>query len=85
MWRTFGKNWEILGNFGKFWEILRNFGRFCHNLRAFIWRKIEPKKYICGEKLTNMRSGEDRKIQNIANKKIHSLRDSLNHTDRKYC
>ena len=34
----------------KFWEILRNFGRFCHNLHAFMWRKIEPKKYICGEK-----------------------------------
>ena len=32
-----------------------NFGRFCHNLRAFMWRKIEPKKYICGEKMTNMR------------------------------
>ena len=44
-------------NFGKFWEILRLFGRFCHNLRAFMWRKIEPKKYICGEKMTNMRSG----------------------------
>ena len=23
---------------------------FCHNLRTFMWRKIEPKKYICGEK-----------------------------------
>ena len=34
----------------------RNFGRFCHNLRAFMWRKIEPKKYICGEKNTNIRS-----------------------------
>ena len=54
----------------KFWEILRNFGRFCHNLCAFIWRKIEPKKYIFGEKMTNMRSVEDRKIQKIANKKI---------------
>ena len=21
-----------------------------------MWRKIEPKKYICGEKMTNMRS-----------------------------
>ena len=41
----------------KFWEILRNFGRFCHNLRAFMWKKIGPKKYICGEKMTNMRSG----------------------------
>ena len=40
----------------KFWEMLRNFGRFCHNLRAFIWRKIEPKKYTCREKMTNMRS-----------------------------
>ena len=44
---------EILGKFEKFWEI---FGRFCYNLRAFMWRKIEPKKYICGEKMTNMRS-----------------------------
>ena len=35
-----------------------------------MWRKIEPKKYICGEQLTNMRSGEDRKTQKIANKKI---------------
>ena len=35
----------------------RNFGRFCHNLRAFMWRKIEPKKYSCVEKMTNMRSG----------------------------
>ena len=34
----------------------RNFGRFCHNLRAFMWRKIEPKKYICGEKMTHMKS-----------------------------
>ena len=70
---------------GIFGEILRNFGRFCHNLRAFIWRKIEPEKYICGEKMTNMRSGEDSKIQNKQIKKLHSLRDLLNHTDRKYC
>ena len=41
---------EILGNVGKFWEMLRNIGRFCHNLCAFMWKKIEPKKYICGEK-----------------------------------
>ena len=40
----------------KFWEIWGNFGRFCHNLHAFMWRKIEPKKYICGEKMKNMRS-----------------------------
>ena len=46
------KVWEILGYFGE----LRKFVRFCHNLRAFMWRKIEPKKYICGEKMTNMRS-----------------------------
>ena len=52
MWRNFGKNLEILE---KFWEILENFGRFCHNLRAFMWRNIEPKKYICGEKMTNLR------------------------------
>ena len=52
------KFWENLRNFGKFWEILRNFGRFCHNLHAFMWRKIEPKKYICGEKMTNMRSAQ---------------------------
>ena len=42
----------------KYHKILENFGRFCYNLRAFMWRKIEPKKYICGEKMTNMRSGE---------------------------
>ena len=30
------KNWHV----EKFW---RNFGKFCHNLRAFMWRKIEPK------------------------------------------
>ena len=41
---------ENLGKCGKFWKILRNLGRFCHNLRAFMWRKIELKKYICGEK-----------------------------------
>ena len=41
---------EILGKYGKFWEILPQF------TRAFTWRKIEPKKYICGEKMTNMRS-----------------------------
>ena len=50
---------EILGKFwkkfGKIWEILRKIGRFCHNLLAFMWREIEPKKYICGEKMTNMR------------------------------
>ena len=48
------KIWDNLGNFG---EIMGNFGRFCHNLLAFMWRKIVPKKYICGEKITNMRSG----------------------------
>ena len=48
-WRLLGNFWENLRNFRKFWEIL-------HNLRTFIWRKIEPKKYICGEKMTNMRS-----------------------------
>ena len=47
------KIWDNLGNFG---EIMGNFGRFCHNLLAFMWRKIEPKKYICGERMTNMRS-----------------------------
>ena len=26
------------------------------DLRAFMWRKIEPKKYICGEKMANMRN-----------------------------
>ena len=26
------------------------YAKFCHNLHAFMWRKIEPKKYICGEK-----------------------------------
>ena len=52
----FGKFWR---NFGRFWENIRNFGRFCHNLRAFMWRKIEPEKYICGEKMTNMRSADD--------------------------
>ena len=45
--------WEILE---QFWEILENFRRFFYNLRAFMWRKIEPKMYICGEKMTNMRS-----------------------------
>ena len=40
----------------KIWEILRHFGRFFHDLRAFMWRKIEPQKYICGEKMTNMMS-----------------------------
>ena len=27
----------------KYHKILENFGRFCYNLRAFMWRKIEPK------------------------------------------
>ena len=40
MWRNVGKIWR---NFRKIWEILVNFDRFCHNLRAFMWRKIEPK------------------------------------------
>ena len=35
-----GKFWR---NFGTYWEILRKFGKFCHSLRAFMWRKIEPK------------------------------------------
>ena len=43
-------SWRKNCHVEKFWEILRNFGRFCHNLHAFMWRKIEPKKYICGEK-----------------------------------
>ena len=29
---------------------------FCHNLRAFMWRKIEPKSTFV-EKMTNIRSG----------------------------
>ena len=37
MWRNFGKFWR---NFG---EILE---KFCHNFRAFMWRKIKPKKYF---------------------------------------
>ena len=49
MWRNFGKFWEILGNFGKFWEILPQFLRF--NVE-----KNWAQKYICGEKMTNMRS-----------------------------
>ena len=49
----FGKFWR---NYWKFWDILRNFGRFGHNLRAIMQREIETKKYICGEKMTNMRS-----------------------------
>ena len=48
------KFWEILE---KFWEMLGYFGRFCNNLRTFMWRKID-KKYICGEKMTNIRSGQ---------------------------
>ena len=47
--------------FETFWEILRNFGRFCHILRDFTWRKIEPKMYICGEKMTNMRLGWEKR------------------------
>ena len=40
MWRNFGIFWR---NIGKSWEILPQFTRF-HV------KKIEPKKYICGEK-----------------------------------
>ena len=40
---------EIWGHFGENWEIMR---------------KTEPKKYICGEKMTNMRS--DSKMPNCA-------------------
>ena len=47
------KFWETLGNLG---EIFRIFRRFCHNIRAFMRRKIEPKRYISGEKMTNLRS-----------------------------
>ena len=47
----FGKFWR---NFGKFWEFFGNFWRFCHNLRAFAWRKIEPKKYIWGYKICGL-------------------------------
>ena len=35
----------------KFWKILRNFGKFCHNLRALMWRKIEPKSTFVEKKL----------------------------------
>ena len=41
---------ENLEKFGKNWEILRNFGKFCHNLRAFMWRKIEPKSTFLEKK-----------------------------------
>ena len=56
MWRNFGKFGKFWRTIGKFWNIFINFGRFCHNLRASMWRKIEPKKFICGEKMSNMRS-----------------------------
>ena len=52
-WEVLEKVWKMLRSFGK---RLNNFGRFCHNLCVLMWRKIEPKKYICGEKMTNMRS-----------------------------
>ena len=43
-WEFLEKCWEILRNVGKF------FGRFCHNLRAFMWRKIEPKNTFVEKK-----------------------------------
>ena len=47
LWRKNCHVEKFLGNFGKFW---RNFGeileKFCHNFRAFMWRKIKPKKYF---------------------------------------
>ena len=55
-------------------EILGDFGRFCHNLCAFMWRKIEPKKYICGEKMTNMRSA---RAVNIHQKKAFVNGDNV--------
>ena len=30
---------------------------FCHNIRAFVWRKIEPKSTFVENKMTNIRSG----------------------------
>ena len=59
MWRNFGKIWEIMRKFGKFWEIMRKFGKFWEILpqfTRFYVEKNEPKKYMCGEKMTNMRS-----------------------------
>ena len=59
--------------------MLGNFGRFCHNLRAFMWRKIEPKMYICGEKMTNMRPGWEKRdspaaqLIDCALHKLHKL------------
>ena len=54
----------------------RNFGRFCHSSRAFMWRKIEPKKYICGEKMTNIRSASVGKISDAG----HIVALSITHT-----
>ena len=51
---------EMLGNFGKFCYNLRAFVKFWkifYNLRAFKWRKNWAQKYICGEKMTKMRTG----------------------------
>ena len=35
---------------------------FCHNLRAFMWRKIEPKSTFVEKKMTNIRS--DNRLKN---------------------
>ena len=35
------------------WKIYK---KNCHNLRAFMWRKIEPKSTFVEKKMTNMRS-----------------------------
>ena len=64
----------ILG--GKFWEF---FWRFCHNLRAVMWRKIEPKKYICGEKMTNMRCGMISSIRVILRHRTQTMNSNFSH------
>ena len=59
MWRTFGKNWEILGNFGKFWEILENFEKFWEILGDF----ATIYALSCGEKFSPKSTFVEKKWQ----------------------
>ena len=59
MWRNFLHNWWffVALNCCKIivlviYAILSRI--FCRDLRTFVWRKIEPKIFVCGEKRTNI-------------------------------
>ena len=55
------KFWQ---NFGKFWEIIEKFWGNFAIIYTLSCGKNWTQKYICGEKMTNMRSGDEKRVRN---------------------